>query len=378
VTSQNVDPDKRALVDDDLRISIRPMSYVFLDIAIGREPSNRLIVELFEKDAPQACLYFRALVNHPQGYKRSHFHRVIEEFMIQGGDVDLEALAPSIDGAPETLENKNHPVDKAGLVGLARTSLAENNPQFFITLVPAEHLNGVHTIFGRIVKGMEMVEKISHVEVDNADKPTKENEVVIVGCGELQRRPARGRSASPASKRPRKTTGRSRERSMSPRRDGERRKQSSESPDSRQKRRKSHDHDDRNDEQRHPRHHHHRDDRRYRHGPTREGEGEKDPVDANNHTSRSPGRHESRKDSPPEDRMVDSIPTGPRSYRPRQRYRPNDDHGRLGYVDEDEDYRDDEERLQEAEHLRDAERGYREPEVRYKGRGAMKYRERHY
>jgi peptidyl-prolyl isomerase G (cyclophilin G) len=332
------------------------MSYVFLDATIGSEPSNRLIIELFEKEAPQACLFFKALVNHPQGYKRSHFHRVIEDFMIQGGDVDLEALAPSIDDFPKTLENESFPVDKAGLVGLAMTNVAENNPQFFVTLAPAEHLLGKHSIFGRVVKGMEMVEKISRVEVDDEDKPVAENEVVIVGCGELQRRksPARDRSASPSSKRPHETNGRSRERSVSPRRDSERRKPNSQSPERRRsehKRRRSEQDDGPDGDNRHRHHHHHR------------------------HDDRQAPREE-------RDRTMDNVPTGPRGYRPpprqaQQQYRPNDNYGRLGYVDEDDDYRDDEERLQEAERSRDAERGPREPEVRYKGRGAMKYRERH-
>ena len=358
------------------------MSYVFLDVAIGNEPSNRIIIELFEKEAPEACRYFKSLVNHPQGYKRSHFHRVIEEFMIQGGYVDLEALAPSIDDAPQKLENEDHSMDKVGLVGLAMTSPAESNPQFFITLVPAEHLKGRHTIFGRIVKGMEMVEKISHLEVDDDDKPIRENEVVIVGCGELQRRksPARGPSGPLSSNRPHETNGPSQGRSVSPRRDSERRKRGSESPEHRHhehRRRRSYDDNDRDERHGQRRHHHHRhDDKRQYRSPIREIERKRSPEGRSDITFQTL-RHDKSRQNRSRDDPDRNIPTGPRGYRPPQRHRPTDNYGRLGYVDEDEGYRDDEDRLREAERSRDAERGHGEPEVRYKGRGAMKYRERH-
>ena len=355
------------------------MSYVFLDVAIGNESSNRLIIELFEKEAPEACRYFKSLVNHPQGYTRSHFHRVIEEFMIQGGDVDVDALAPSIDETPRRLENEDYAMDKPGLVGLAMTSPAEINPQFFITLVPAEHLNGRHTIFGRVVKGMEIVEKISHLEVDDDDKPIRENEVVIVGCGELQRRKSQAQETPgpPTSSRTRETNGRSREHSVSPGRDSERRKRGNESPERRHrehKRRRSHDDDNRNGERSH--HHHRHDDRRHHRSPVQEIERERSMEGRSDRPSQTHRHQEPRQDHTRDD-SDRNIPTGPRGYRPQSRYRPTDNYGRLGYVDEDEDYRDDEGRLREAERSRDAERGHGEPEVRYKGRGAMKYRERH-
>ena len=94
------------------------MSYAFLDVKIGQSPSNRIILELYEKDAPETCRFFKSLLNHPQGYEGTRFHRVIEGFMIQGGDVDLEKQ-DSVGSAPDKLENADHPIDKAGLVGLA-------------------------------------------------------------------------------------------------------------------------------------------------------------------------------------------------------------------------------------------------------------------
>src|SRR5579859_6348594 len=155
------------------------MSYAFLDISIGRAPSNRVIIELFDKIAPETCHFFKSLLSSSPGYKSTLFTRIIEDFMIQGGDVPEEASL----NCPSEMENPTYPVDKPGLVGMARTSAAEKNAQFFITLVEAQHLNGQHTIFGKVVKGMEVVDRIGGVEVDDEDKPVEGSKVLIVGVG---------------------------------------------------------------------------------------------------------------------------------------------------------------------------------------------------
>jgi peptidyl-prolyl isomerase G (cyclophilin G) len=356
------------------------MSYAFLDVKIGNSASSRIIIQLYEKDAPETCRFFKFLLNHPHGYKGTHFHRIIEEFMIQGGNIDMEVDA-SIGTTPRMLENIDHPVDKRGLVGLARTSAAENNSQFFITLVPAEHLKGVHTIFGYVVKGFEVAEKIGQLEVDNSDKPTPGNEVIIVTCGELQPRkslqsPSRQPvSSSAASKPSHGSKGKSRERSRSPRRDDDRHRQWSRSPGRREEHR-SHRHSNHpsgNYERR--RHHHH-------HGKRRRSPAKEDLLNSGERDQEiRPERHEQR-GSPtrrPTDIAVnDSIPTRPRAYKSRQRYRPESNYGRLGYdVGYDDNVRDDECRLREVERHREGERSYDEPTVTFKGRGAMKYREQY-
>src|SRR6202035_1435179 len=143
------------------------MSIVFLDISIAKGPSHRVIIELFDNLAPETCHFFKSLLTSSPGYKSSPFHRVIEDFMIQGGDI------PADDSLryPAEMENQTYPVDRAGIVGMARTNAAENNAQFFITLVEAGHLTGQHAVLGRVVKGMEAVEKIGRVEVDEEDRP---------------------------------------------------------------------------------------------------------------------------------------------------------------------------------------------------------------
>lgn len=358
------------------------MSYAFLDVKIGGSPSSRIIIEIYEKDAPKTCRFFKSLLNHSHGYKGTRFHRIIEEFMIQGGDVKIEDTLIGV--IPDVMENVGHPVDKRGLVGLARTSAAENSAQFFITSVPADHLRGVHTIFGNVVKGFEVVEKISQVEVDDSDNPTPGNEVVIVMCGELQPRKTRQspsrRSVSPPSapKTSNDNNGKSRERSRSPQRESDRHRKRSRSPALRRdehRPRRSSDHHNGHERRHHHHHHHHRNHHR---SPRKE-----DVLDAK-HPSRNRSKSSERKGllthQESGNAVNDSmkIPTAPRGYKARSHYRPESSYGRLGYdIGYDDDIRDDEYRLREVERRREGERANDEPAVTFKGRGAMKYRERY-
>lgn len=340
------------------------MSYAFLDISIGKAPSNRVIIELFDKLAPETCHFFKSLLSSSPGYKSTLFTRVIEDFMIQGGDVPEEA---SLNWLSE-MENQTYPVDKPGLVGMARTSAAEKNAQFFITLVEAEHLNGQHTVFGKVVKGMEVVERIGAVEVDDEDEPVKGSEVLIVGCGELQQRQkVEEKPVSPERKK--KLVEEERERSVSPKRDDESLRKRSRSPmeDKEERRRRS---SSRDGERRHRHHHHH-----HRHHRRPENGNGLDKNDGDRDTERSERRHSRHNDRGADSSRRDSIPTGPRAYQERRQHRPESNYGRLGYDTGYDDWREDEDRLRETERQREQERGREEPQVIFKGRGAMKYRE---
>ena len=127
-------------------------------------------------------------------------------------------------------------------------------------------------------------------------------------------------------------------------------------------------------EVRHHRHHHHHHHKRHR-SPDKEVQVEKAETQPRDRsaTPENGDRTQPLDDKPKE------IPTGPRGYRSRQRYRPESNYGRLGYdVEYHDDERDDEDRLREVERRRDEGREKEEPKVTFKGRGAMKFRERHY
>jgi peptidyl-prolyl isomerase G (cyclophilin G) len=128
----------------------------------------------------------------PLTYKGSIFHRVISDFLIQGGDITkhngtggLSTMGP-LTVAAKVFKDENlgwRPFDQAGLVCMANRGPHTNTSQFFITLDACEFLTNKHTLFGRVVKGMNVVIKVSNVPVDAHDKPN--DPVTIVDCGEI-------------------------------------------------------------------------------------------------------------------------------------------------------------------------------------------------
>lgn len=105
-------------------------------------------------------------------YNNTVFHRVIPNFMIQGGDpLGMGIGGPGYKFEDEIDENLNF--DKKGVLAMANSGPNTNGSQFFITVAPTPWLKGHHTIFGRVVKGQNIADKISLVEKDSQDKPLK-------------------------------------------------------------------------------------------------------------------------------------------------------------------------------------------------------------
>lgn len=170
---------------------------VFLDIQSGADFHGRVIIELFTDKAPKTCENFRSICTSshipdaaatPLTYKGSPFHRIIDEFMIQGGDITAGNGTGGTSIYGKNFEDENlgwREIDAAGLVCMANRGRDTNSSQFFITLAPCEHLNGKHTVFGRIVKGMDVCERMAKVSVDKKDQPF--SEIIVSRCGELER-----------------------------------------------------------------------------------------------------------------------------------------------------------------------------------------------
>ncbi len=161
---------------------------VFLDIKIGEKEKQRVEIELFNDKVPKTCNNFRCLCTGEKNitYKGSIFHRVIKDFMIQGGDFENAdgTGGKSIYGEKFEDENFYYSHSRAGLVSMANSGKDTNGSQFFITLKDTPWLDGKHVVFGKVIKGMEVIREIGEEKTDQEDKP--KIAIVVENCGEIK------------------------------------------------------------------------------------------------------------------------------------------------------------------------------------------------
>ncbi len=136
-------------------------------------------IKLFTNTAPKACENFTGLVKKGY-YEGIIFHRVIKDFMIQGGDpTGTGRGGESIWGKP--FEDEVTPgvsFDKEGLLAMANAGPGTNGSQFFIITAKTPWLNMKHTIFGEVVSGYDVVKKIESVPTDSSDRPLSEQKII--------------------------------------------------------------------------------------------------------------------------------------------------------------------------------------------------------
>lgn len=141
--------------------------------AVNLETSMGIIhLELYWRHAPKTCQNFSELANRGY-YNGTTFHRIIADFMAQGGDpTGTGRGGRSIFG--DKFEDEIHPELRftgAGILAMANSGPNTNGSQFFLTLAPTPHLDKRHTIFGRVEQGLKVLERIGSVNVDQDDRP---------------------------------------------------------------------------------------------------------------------------------------------------------------------------------------------------------------
>ncbi|NXE91180.1 RBP2 ligase, partial [Menura novaehollandiae] len=159
---------------------------VYFEVSADNEPLGHITMELFSNIVPRTAENFRALCTGEKGFgfKNSRFHRIVTDFMCQGGDITNHdgTGGQSIYGTAFEDENFEVKHTGPGLLSMANKGRDTNNSQFFITLKKAEHLDFKHVVFGFVKDGMDVVKKI---ESFGSPKGLVNARIVITDCGQI-------------------------------------------------------------------------------------------------------------------------------------------------------------------------------------------------
>lgn len=162
------------------------MSKVYFDVEADGQPLGRISFQLYNDVVPKTAENFRALCTGEKGfgYAGSVFHRVIPDFMLQGGDFThgTGVGGKSIYGAKFPDENFVKKHERPGLLSMANAGPNTNGSQFFITTVPCPWLDGKHVVFGEVTDGFDVVKKVESLGSGSGSTKAR---ITIAKSGEL-------------------------------------------------------------------------------------------------------------------------------------------------------------------------------------------------
>eukprot|EP00798_Chlamydomonas_sp_ICE-L_P022202 gene22202-29263_t len=178
---------------------------VYFDLSVGGEPAGRIVMGLFGDAVPRTVANFAALATGEKGYgyKGVSFHRVIKDFVLQGGDFernngtggysiysrkfhDENCNIKRMQGAAinYVFDDENFDIlHEPFALSMANAGRNTNGSQFFITTAATPWLDGKHVVFGRVLEGKDIVDRVQNTSVGPGSKPLKP--VIITDCGVL-------------------------------------------------------------------------------------------------------------------------------------------------------------------------------------------------
>lgn len=182
------DPPSNSSQSEDTSYNDQTL-YPYFEIEIGGIYAGKVVFQLFDETVPKTCKNFRYLcvnglfVRDKPSYQNTHFHRVIKEFMIQGGDFTNSDGTGGFSMYGKHFDDENFDLEhnQPGMLSMANSGPNTNNSQFFITTEKTPWLDKKHVVFGIVISGFDIVKKIENLETDNNNEPLID--AVISKCG---------------------------------------------------------------------------------------------------------------------------------------------------------------------------------------------------